>query len=259
MLNIHVCVKQSIDINSLEYDPDTLRPRLETLQFRIGDADLCAVEEAVRIKENNGGKVTLLCAGHNINPDIIREAMAIGADDAYVVSDPLVRDADQWFYANVLAALSVLAGQPDIILCGESSLDDSAYQVGPRIAEELDLPSITHVTRLEVKERKIIAERAIEDGVEILEVELPVVVSVGLEINTPRLPSLLMIRAASRKNVNFIPLDAIKLPKEKLSSLVKYCDIKAIKVGRKNVVLSGSLEEIASMLLSVLKSDGVIQ
>lgn len=258
MLNIHVCVKQSIDINSLEYDPDTLKPRLETLQFRIGDADLCAVEEAVRIKENNGGRVTLLCVGHNINPAIIREVMAIGADDTYVVSDPLIREADQWVYANVLAALSKLAGQPDIILCGESSLDDCAYQVCPRIAKELDLPSITHVTKLEVRERNIIAERTVEDGIEILEVELPVVISVGLEINTPRLPSLLMIRATSRKNVNFIPLDVIGLPKEKLSSLVRYCDIKAIKVGRKKIVLSGSLEEIASMLLSILKSEGVI-
>lgn len=258
-MNIHVCVKQSIDVNTLEFDPLTLSPLIEKSEYRIGDADLSALEEAVRIKEKLGGRVSLLCVSHDARPAVLREAIAIGADEAYVVSDPRLRDADQWIYANILAYLSRLAGAPDIIICGESSLDEGAYQVGPRIAEELDLPSITHVVKLEVRDRYIIAERAIEDGVEVLEVKLPAVVSVGLEINTPRLPSVLMIKAASKKPINFLSLEEINLPGAKLTSLAKLREIKAMKTRRKNVVLSGSLEDIALNVISILKSEGGVK
>jgi len=258
MLNIHVCVKQSIDVNTLEFDPVTLRPKIESAECRIGDADLNAVEEGVRIKEKVGGKVSLLCVGSDIKPAVLREAMAIGADDAYVVSDPLLKNADQWVYANILASLSKRLGIPDIILCGESSLDDGAYQVGPRIAEELDLPSITHVVKLEVRDGTIVAERVVEDGVEVLEARLPAVVSVGLEINTPRLPSLLMIRAASRKPINFINIGELNLTSEKLTSLARISDMKAVKTKRKNIVLTGSLEEIASEVVSIIKSEAMM-
>jgi len=254
-LNIHVCIKQSVDVNLLEFDPVTLRPVMERSVYRIGDADLNAVEEAVRIKEKMGGRISLLSVGFDIESAVIREALAIGADEAYVVSDSILRDADQWVYANVLASLSRRLGMPDLILCGESSLDEGAYQVGPRIAEELDIPSVTHVIKLEIKEGFIVAERAVEDGVEVLEVRLPALVSVGLEINTPRLPSLLMIRAASKKPINYVSIQDLNLTSERLSSLVKTREVRAIKARRKNIVLTGSLEEIASQVVSILKSE----
>lgn len=255
MVSIHVCIKQSIDVNSLEFDPSTLSPLIEKAEYKIGDAELNAIEEAVRIKEKMGGKVSLLCVGHDVKPALLREALAMGADDAYVVSDSRLRNADQWVYANILAYLSRLAGIPDLILCGESSLDEGAYQVGPRIAEELDLPSIVHAIKLEIRGDYIIADRIVEDGVETLKAKLPAVVSVCLEINTPRIPSVLMIRAASKKPINFIPLDSINLPKERFRSLVKLKEVKAIKTKRKNVVLSGSLEEIASNIAFIIQSE----
>jgi len=258
MLNIHVCVKQSIDINTLEFDPDTLRPLVENAEYRVGDADLNAVEEAVRIKEKMGGKVSLLCVGSDVRTAVLKEAMAIGADDAYVVSDPLLRNADQWVYANVLASLSKRLGIPDIILCGESSLDDGAYQVGPRLAEELDLPSITHAVKIEFRDGVIIVERAVEDGVEVLETGLPAVISVGLEINTPRLPSLLMIRAASRKPINFVNIQELGLTSDKLTSRSRMVEVKAVKTQRKNIVLTGNLEEIASKVVSIIRSEAMM-
>ncbi|MEM2931679.1 MAG: electron transfer flavoprotein subunit beta/FixA family protein [Nitrososphaerota archaeon] len=256
MLNIHVCIKQSVDVNSLEFDPTTLSPMIEKAEFRIGDAELNAIEEAVRIKEKMDGKVSLLCVGHDVRPAVLREALAMGADEAYVVSDSRLRNADQWVYANILAYLSRVAGIPDLILCGESSLDEGAYQVGPRIAEELDLPSVTHAVKLEIMGDYIIAERIVEDGIETLKAKLPAVVSVCLEINTPRLPSVLMIRAASKKPINFIPLDSINLPRERFRSLVKLQEVKVIKTKRKNVVLSGSLEEIARKVITIIQSEG---
>lgn len=259
MLSIHVCIKQSVDPNSLEFDPTTLEPKLEKAQSKLGDFEMNALEEAVRLKEKHGGKVTILTAGPDVKSIILREALAIGGDEAYVVSDPRLRDADSWVYANVLSALSRKAGRPDLLICGEASIDESAYQVGPRIAEELGIPSITHAVKLEVGEGRVVAERALEVGIQRIEASLPALVTVGLEINTPRLPSLLMIRAASKKPVANIKLDELGLDGDRLSPRARTISIKTSKTERRRQVIEGGPAEAAEKLISILLAEGAIR
>ncbi|MEN3047675.1 MAG: electron transfer flavoprotein subunit beta/FixA family protein [Candidatus Caldarchaeales archaeon] len=259
MVEVHVCVKESVDVSSLEHDPRTLSPLLEKAQRKAGDFEMNALEEAVRIKERYGGVVKILSVGPAVQTITLREALAIGADEAYVVSSPELRDADPWVLANVLAALSRRAGKADVILCGEASVDESNYQVGPRIAEDLGIPSLTHVSRLELSDGKATAQRSLEDRVEVVEVQLPAVFTVGLEINTPRLPSLLMIRASAKKPIHQVQLSELGLPREKLTPKVRTTTIKVMRTERKRVVLEGKPDEVAEKLIASLRSEGVLR
>ncbi|MCS6787789.1 MAG: electron transfer flavoprotein subunit beta/FixA family protein [Aigarchaeota archaeon] len=259
MVEIHVCVKESVDVSSLEHDPKTMTPILEKAQRKVGDFEMNALEEAVRIKEKHGGVVKIFSAGPVVQTITMREALAIGADEAYVVSSPELSNSDPWVLANVLAALSRKAGKADLILCGEASVDESNYQIGPRIGEELGIPALTHVSKLELQGSKAIAHRSLEDRVEVVEVQLPAVVTVGLEINTPRLPSLLMIRASAKKPIHQVQLQELGLPKEKLTPRVRTTSVRVMKTERKRLVLEGRLDEVAEKLIAGLKGDGVLR
>ncbi|MCS7094983.1 MAG: electron transfer flavoprotein subunit beta/FixA family protein [Thaumarchaeota archaeon] len=259
MVEIHVCVKESVDVSSFEHDPKTMTPILEKAQRKVGDFEMNALEEAVRIKEKHGGVVKILTVGPSVQTITMREALARGADEAYVVSSPELINSDPWVQANVLAALSRKAGKADIILCGEASVDESNYQIGPRIGEELGIPVLTHVSKLELLGNKLVAQRSLEDRVEVIEVPLPAVVTVGLEINTPRLPSLLMIRASAKKPIHQVQLHELGLPGEKLVPKVKTTSIKVMRTERKRVVLEGKMEEIAEKLIANLKGEGVLR
>ncbi|MEM0454906.1 MAG: electron transfer flavoprotein subunit beta/FixA family protein [Nitrososphaerota archaeon] len=258
-MEIHVLVKDSVDVSTLEYDQRTLEPLLEKAQRKIGDFEMNAVEEAVRLKEKHGGVVKLLSAGPSVQPIVLREALAMGADEAFAVSDPRLKDADAWVYANVLAALSKKAGKADLIIAGEASVDESNYQVGARVAEELGIPSLTHVIKLEVSGDRVTAHRALEDGIEVVEATLPALVTVGLEINTPRLPSLLMIRASAKKPIHQLKLEELGLPEEKLRPKTRRTSVRAMRTERKRVVVEGSLEEMAEKLIAYLRSEGVLR
>ena len=259
VMEIHVLVKESVDVSTLEYDQRTLEPLLEKAQRKVGDFEMNAVEEAVRLKEKHGGVVKLLSAGPSVQPIVLREALAMGADEAYVVSDPRLRDADPWVYANVLAALSRKAGKADLIIAGEASVDESNYQVNVRVAEELGMPSLTHVVKLEVSGERIVAYRSLEEGIEVVESRMPAVVTVGLEINTPRLPSLLMIRASAKKPIHQVKLEDLALPEEKLRPLTRKTSVRVMRTERKKVVVEGSLEEAAEKLIAYLRSEGVLR
>ncbi|MCS7143062.1 MAG: electron transfer flavoprotein subunit beta/FixA family protein [Aigarchaeota archaeon] len=258
-MEIHVLVKQTYDPNTLEPNPKTLEPIYERAQTKLSDFDLNALEEGIRMKENFKGRVVVISAGPDVKPLLIREALAMGADEAYVVSDKRLEHADGWVYANVLASLSRTVGNADLILCGECSVDEGGYQVGPRVAEKLGLPSVTHVIRIHAEQEGLRVERDLEEGREVLDVKLPIVLTVGLEINTPRLPSLLMIRAASKKPINSVPLESLGLDENELRPRVVCASVRALKVERKRVVISGSLDEAAEKLLSELVREGLVR
>lgn len=258
-MNILVCLKQSIDVNQLRYNPDTLEPMLKEAPPKASDFDLNALEEALRIREKRGGKVILISAADSLKEIVVREALAMGADEAYVAVDERLKNADSLVTAQVLAGLARHLGEYDLILCGEASVDEGAYQVGPRLAEELGIPSITHAISVEVEDGVLRAARQVEDRVEVIEASLPAVVTVGMEINTPRLPTLLMIRKAKKKPLNQVRLEELGIGEGELEPAVETLEVKALRVERKRLVLEGELREVAEKLARILVEEGVVK
>jgi len=259
LVDIVVCLKQTVDVNQLRPHPETLEPLYSQSPPKISDFDLNALEEALRIKEKHGGKVVVVSAGPDVKPLLIREALAMGADEAYVLSDSALAQADGLVTANVLGAMIRRLERWDIILCGEASLDESAYQVGPRLAEIFGVPHITYAIKIEIENGSVRAWKAMENRVHVVKARLPAVLAVGLEINTPRLPSLLMIRAATRKPIHEVKLTELGLSDDQLTPAVATRSIKALKVERKRVVFEGEPGELAGKLTEMLIQEGLVK
>ena len=167
--------------------------------------DEFALEEAIRIKEARGGEVVAVSAGGSGAVTALRNALAVGADSAVLLKTD--GDLDSLGTARLLAA--EIGGRGfDLVLCGKQAVDDDGAQVGPMLAELLDLPCVTVVVKLEVGEGKARATREIEGGVEIVELPLPAVVSAQKGLNDPRYASLKGIMAAKKKPVEEKPVMA---------------------------------------------------
>jgi electron transfer flavoprotein beta subunit len=198
-MNIFVCVKQTYDLQQVRIRKETRQPVLENVPLTLGNIDKNALEEAVRIKERTGGKITVLSAGPETLEETIKEALAMGADEAVLVTAPELGSIESALSAVLLAKAADQAGPFDLILLGEGSTDNYSGQVGPRLAELLDLPQITFAKSLSIEGRILRAARSLEDCFEEVEVDLPALVTVVSEINEPRIPAVTQILKAGRK------------------------------------------------------------
>jgi electron transfer flavoprotein alpha/beta subunit len=201
-MTIVVCVKFTPDTSQIKADPGTGAPRLDDVPLRIGTFDENALEEAVRLKEGGGGRVIVLSLVDSEPPrELVLRALATGADEACLIRDATAALADSLSTATILARGLRRLGAVDLVLCGEGSLDGYNRQVGPRLGEALGIPVLTHVIKLETGNGKMIAHRGLDDRIEVIEAEPPLILSVGQEINRPRLPTVLQIMGAARKPV----------------------------------------------------------
>jgi electron transfer flavoprotein alpha/beta subunit len=198
-MNVVVCMKQVIDLEQIRIKPDSRQPVVEGLPVLFGDFEKCALEEAVRIKEKHGGKVVAVAAGSAKLKDTIKEALAIGADEAVILTDAAFQDSDAMGSARLLAKAIGKIGEYDLILLGDGSADNYSGEVPPRLAELLGLPQVAAVREIEVLDGRVRAVRDLEDALEVVEVGLPAVLAVTSELNTPRLPPLSAILKAGRK------------------------------------------------------------
>ncbi|MCE7007932.1 electron transfer flavoprotein subunit beta/FixA family protein [Kibdelosporangium philippinense] len=202
MPNIVVLVKQVPDT----YSERKLASADHTLDRASADAVLDeinerAVEEALQIKEAQGGEVTVLTVGPERATDAIRKALSMGADKAVHVSDESLHGADIIQTAKVLAkAIGTVEGY-DLVIAGNESTDGVGGAIPGMIAELLGLPSLTHARKVEIDGSSVKVERETDTGRTFLEASLPAVISVGEKINDPRYPSFKGIMAAKKKPV----------------------------------------------------------
>ncbi len=190
-MNIVVCLKQVPGTTEVKIDPNTNTLIRQGIQNVINPFDTYALEEAVRLKEKHNGKVTVITMGPPQADAALREAVSLGADEVILLSDRAFAGADTWATANTLAKAIVKLGPTDLIICGRQTIDGDTGQVGPEMAEMLNIPFVAYVSKIEeVKEKYLRVTRAIEEGHELLETTLPAVITVAKEINVPRLPSL---------------------------------------------------------------------
>jgi electron transfer flavoprotein beta subunit len=190
-MEIIVCIKQVPETGNIKIDPQTNTLVREGVPSIINPFDMYALEEGIRIKEKSGGQVTVITMGPPQAESALREALSIGADNAILLSDRCFSGADTWATSYTLANAIKKIGHYDLILCGKQAIDGDTAQVGPELAEALDIPVITYVKKIEeIEKGHIRVQRMMEDGYDVIESTLPILLTVVKEINIPRLPSL---------------------------------------------------------------------
>jgi len=260
-MRIIVCLKQAVDVSQLRTDPVTRRLLVESVPRKMSDFDRNALEEAIRIKEKLGGDVEIFTVTVTAEDAkaVLREALSMGADKAYVVNDASFKNIDTLGTAYVLAYAIKKIGTFDLILCGETSLDSFSGLVGARLAELLGLPQIGYVRRLSVEGEAVVAERTLENAVETVKAKFPALVSVTREINQPRIPSLMMIMKASKKEIVSWSAADLGLQMEKLAAKIDVVEVLAPKTERKKIKITGeNVQEIADKLAKALLQEGVV-
>jgi len=190
-MNVVVCLKQVPGITEVKIDPQTNTLIRQGIKNIINPFDTYALEEGVRTKERCGGKVTAISMGPPQAEEALREAISLGIDEAILLSDSAFAGADTWATAYTLARAITKLEQYDIVICGRQTLDGDTGQVGPELAEMLEIPFVAYVRKIEeIADGYMRVQRMVEEGHEIIETPLPAVITVVKEINVPRLPSL---------------------------------------------------------------------
>ena len=255
MLNIISCYKWVIDEAYIRKTPSGGLD-FSTIDYKIGEYDRNAIEEAVRLKEAHGGKVTALTAGVPESSKGVKDALSRGCDQACFAADASFRDLEPSQTASVLANAIKAKLEYNLIICGEGSSDLYTQQVGPILAENLGIPCATYVNKLEVaeSEKLIRADRKLDDCVEVVSIKLPALVTVLPDINTPRIPTLKQVLAAGKKPVENITLDALGGACE---SCLQTTGIVAATMERRRLKFGTESDDIRALIGALLK-DGVI-
>jgi len=202
-MNIIVCVKQVLDPEappaSFKVDPSNNKvvppPGVSPV---ISPFDENAVEAALRIKDAQGGKITVLSLGTNLLRDVVKKPLSMGADELILLEDEAFAESDSWSIAHALAMAIKKIGEYDLIFCGRQAADWDSGQVGPGIAEMLGLPSVTLAKKIEATDGKARVERVTAEGYEVVEVSLPALITVSNELGEPRYATLKGIMAAGK-------------------------------------------------------------
>jgi len=253
-MNSIVCIKQVPDTESIiKIDGEGTGIVEEGIQYTANPYDEYAVEEALRLREKFGdGKVTIVTLGPQRAEETMRYFFAMGADEGILIKDDEPQKRDSLSVAQCL--VEVIKGMDyDVILCGKQAVDDDSAQVGAMLAEFLDIPQVTVVSKFDVAEdkKKAVAHREIEGGEEVIEVQLPAVITAQKGLNEPRLTSLLGIKRAVSKPIDVREMD-VPEAKMKIVSLERPPERSA---GR---ILEGEDVDVVRELVNALKNEAKV-
>lgn len=262
-MNVIVCMKQVPDTEALiKIKSDGSGIVTDDIKYVMNPYCEYAVEEALRIKEKFGGQAILVSMGPQRTVEALRIGLAMGADRSIHLNDPAFEGADGFSTAKALAEI-IKKETFDLILCGKQAVDDDMAQVGPSLAELLNLPHVTLITKLEISpdQKKAKVEREIEGGKEIIEVNLPAVFTCQKGLNEPRYASLPGIMKAKKKEVKSINLAALGLPADQVGAagaktkILKYTPPPSRPPGK---VITGEVLEAAQKLVKLLREEAKI-
>lgn len=254
-MRIAVCIKQVPDAAEVRINPETGTLVREGVPSIINPYDLHALEAALWIKEQNGATVTVVTMGPPQAENALREALSMGADEAVLLTDKAFAGSDTWATSYTLArALEKLS--PDIIFCGKQAIDGDTAQVGPETAEMMNIPHIAYVRKIEaVEDAKVRVQRLMDEGHDVLESSLPVLMTVVRELNEPRLPSLKGKMRAKKAEIPHWTAQDIKAEDEYLGltgSPTQVNRIFAPEARADREMIEGSPEEQAEKLVKKL-------
>lgn len=185
-MNIIVCIKQVPDTTEVRLDPKTGTLIREGVPSIINPDDLAGLEEAIRLKDEYGAKVTVISMGPQQATEALREAYAMGADETILLTDRAFAGADTWATSSALAG-AIKGLEYDLIIAGRQAIDGDTAQVGPQIAEHLQIPSVSYVEKIEqVADDHIVLRRQFEDRYQLLKVAYPCLITTLGGMNHPR-------------------------------------------------------------------------
>jgi len=256
-----VCLKVTPKVEQIRFDEVTKAVAREGVENEINDADKNALEAALLLKDKYGGSVTVMTMGPPSFDPFLKLAVAMGADEAILLSDRGFAMADTYATSRVLAAALKKLQEYDLVLCGEASSDGSTEQVPASIAEWLGIPRVTYAIEIEVKDSKLVSKRSIEGGYEVVETGLPALVSVELGCNAPRFPDFRRKRWAEKEykstvwgmtDLGFSP-DEVGLQ----GSLTSVEELrKMASPTRKGEAVTGTPHEVAARLVQIINASG---
>lgn len=214
-MKIVVCIKQVPDTNEVRIDPATGTLIRDGVPSIINPDDKNALEEALRIKDEHGAHVTVVTMGPPQAERALREALAMGADEAVLLTDRAFAGADTWATSLVLAKALENIGY-DLIFAGRQAIDGDTAQVGPEIAEHLELPQVTYVEEVTVEGKDLKVKRALEDGYEIIKIQTPCLLTAIKELNVPRYMNMGLVFGCFDKEVKVLSAADLGLDKSLL-------------------------------------------
>ena len=239
-MHIVVCIKQVPDTTNVRINPETNTLMREGVESILNPFDEYALEEGLRLKDAHGAKVTVITMGPPQAAEVLKEALARGADDAFLVSSRAFGGADTLAtsYTLAMAVKKACGGKaPDLVLFGKQAIDGDTAQVGPGVSEFLEVPLVTYVKSLEVDGGAFHVVTAMDDGDKVIEGELPAVMTVLKEASTPR----------------FAPLSgAIRAGQTKIEVL----DEKAVEADPIRIGLKGSPTKVVTIFPPPTKGGG---
>ncbi len=211
-----VCVKQVPDTTEVKIDPVTNTLVRQGVPSIVNPFDKNALEAALQLKEKNGGKITVVSMGPPQAKDALKECLAMGADEAYLVSDRAFGGADTLATSYTLAAALNKIGKFDLILCGKQAIDGDTAQVGPEMAEHLGIPHITCCSKFEVTGDVMRVEREHEEGYEVIVGKMPLLVTVVKSANEPRFATVRGTMKANRKEIPVLTLADLEVDEKRI-------------------------------------------
>ncbi|MEA2084119.1 MAG: electron transfer flavoprotein subunit beta/FixA family protein [Thermodesulfobacteriota bacterium] len=255
-MKIIVCVKQVPDTKDIRLDPETNTLAREGVESIMNPFDRHALEEAVRLREQHGGTVTVMSMGPPQAEDVLREAVSCGADEMVLVSDRAFAGADTWATSYTLAMAAKKIGMGDVVLCGKQAIDGDTAQVGPGLAQRLNIPYVTYVKKIVgYSDGTMRLQRMMDDGYDEVEVDLPALFTVVKEINEPRIPSLKGKIKAKKLSVTVLTAEEIGADPDRLGlkgSNTQVVRVFAPKFKGERSMLTGTVEEQVDQLVEKL-------
>ncbi len=260
-MNIIVCVKEAVDLAHVRINESTREPLLAGLPLEIEALSKNATEEAIRVKGKHGGKVVAISAGAASLRKTIKEVLAMGADEALLLTGPSFESLDENGIAKVLAGAIAGVGDYSLVLLGEGSADNYSGLIPSKLSEMLEIPCVTGVRELTTDGSVAFCVGDREDGYEVVEVPLTAIIAGRNETNVPHLPSLTDILKASKKPVQELGPEDLGLDESDIAettNLVRRIRTIAPSVGRRNILLEGDLDEQVTSLVASLLTEGAI-
>jgi len=268
-MNIIVCIKQVPETTEVRINPENNTLIREGVKSIINPFDMYAIEEAVRLKEKFGGKITAISMGPPQAEAALRETISLGIDEGILICDRAFAGSDTWATSYTLSSAIKKFGEFDLILCGKQASDGDTAQVGPGISSHLDIPQVTYVKKIEEvsaeggsacggKFKMMRVERMMEEGFEIIETPIPCLLTVVKEINEPRLPSLRGLMRAKNAKITVWSQKELNLDPQSIGLCGSPTQVVKIftpppRIGGQ--VLTGETEEVVNKLVELLKGE----
>ncbi|HEY9069166.1 MAG TPA: electron transfer flavoprotein subunit beta/FixA family protein [Candidatus Ozemobacteraceae bacterium] len=261
-MEIIVCIKQVPDTTEVKIDPVKNTLIRDGVPSIVNPFDRIALEAAVQLKEKYGGRVRVITMGPPMAKEALKECLAVGADEAVLISDRAFAGADTLATSHALAAAIGKMGPVDVILCGKQAIDGDTAQVGPGISVRLGMPQITYAVKIELDGGKLKIERESETGFETHEAAMPVLVTAAKALAQPRYPTVKGTMKANRAQIPVWTAADIGADPKKIGLNGSPTQVRRVFVpparAKGEIIRTGSAAESVALLMQKLGEAGIV-